>query len=571
MVSTSRDIIDGDTLLVETHVSSEGGVGHPFGGCPGSGLLEHLVDLFEGETLGFGDEKEGEEEGEDAERAPHEEDLGAEVGIAGVGADEVGGDDGDDAVPEPVGSGGETNTTRSDGQREDLTDHDPGGGTPGHGESGDEEADEGNHGGDSGVVVLVGSSSSDTNDTDDELADNHPSGTPDENGTTTELLNDVEGHGSGADVDESGDQGDEERVGNRSEGGEEDGSEVEDEVDTSELLHHLEENTNSGTAGVADTSEDGALEAVEPATDVASLGNDLLLVLVVGNDFSKFVLDEFGLDGLATDARQSNSGLFESTLLDVETRGFGEEKQTASEDDGPQELDGNRDTVGTAVVTVLCGIHDAVGKQDTNGDAELVSGDERTTNLSGRDLRHIQDNDGRDVSNTETSDQTTSNHQSKTGGSGLENAADGEDQATQDDGGSATDEVSHITGHDGTEEGTAGENGGDQGLVAGGKMEVLGVGGAGSVGCATGSAAIGIQIAGILEIGILTDEVLHGEDTSRPTGVITKEDTTKGGKGAHEVGLQSHGRLNTGGIRGTTDGNGGNSSTRHDCGVVLML
>lgn len=38
----------------QTHLLGEGGVGLPCGGVAGVGLFHHLVDLFEGETLGFG-------------------------------------------------------------------------------------------------------------------------------------------------------------------------------------------------------------------------------------------------------------------------------------------------------------------------------------------------------------------------------------------------------------------------------------------------------------------------------------------------------------------------------------
>lgn len=42
------------------------------------------------------DEEVGKSEGDAAEGAPEEEDLGAEVGVAFAGADEIGGDDRDD-------------------------------------------------------------------------------------------------------------------------------------------------------------------------------------------------------------------------------------------------------------------------------------------------------------------------------------------------------------------------------------------------------------------------------------------------------------------------------------------
>lgn len=90
--------VQGDALVREAHVLREGGVGFPSAGLAGGDLLQHLVGLLEGEPLHLWDEEVGECDGEAAEGAPEEEDFGAEVGVACVGADEVGGDDGDDLV-----------------------------------------------------------------------------------------------------------------------------------------------------------------------------------------------------------------------------------------------------------------------------------------------------------------------------------------------------------------------------------------------------------------------------------------------------------------------------------------
>ena len=49
-----RRRIQRETLLRETHLFCEGGVGLPGGGVTGVDLFHHLVDLFEGETFGFG-------------------------------------------------------------------------------------------------------------------------------------------------------------------------------------------------------------------------------------------------------------------------------------------------------------------------------------------------------------------------------------------------------------------------------------------------------------------------------------------------------------------------------------
>lgn len=71
-----------------------------------------------------------------------------------------------------------------------------------------------------------------TDDTDDEFADQHAQGTPDQQWTTTEFLDGVERERSRADVDAVEDQRDQERVGDGSGGLQERSRVVEDEVDT---------------------------------------------------------------------------------------------------------------------------------------------------------------------------------------------------------------------------------------------------------------------------------------------------------------------------------------------------
>jgi len=451
------------------------------------------------------------------------------------------------AVPEPVGGGGETDTAGADWQREDLADDDPGGWTPGGGKEGDVDADEGDHGLDSGLVVLAWSASSDTDDTDDELGDDHASGTEDQNATTAETLNDPEGQWGAADVDEGGDERDQERVVDRAEGLEEDGTEVEDEVDTGELLHHLHEDTEKSAADVGGTAGDGTREAVGPATNVRGLWDDLLLILVVRDDLGKLILDVVGLDWLATNGSKSLGGLLELAVLDKVTWGLWEEEETGGEDDSPEELDGDWDSVGSGIIAVLCGVDDAVGEEDTDGDAELVAGDQSTTDLLWRDLGHVEDDDGGDETDTGTGDQTTDDHDCEGGGSGLEDTSDGEDGAAQDDGQAATDEVGNITSGDGTKESAGGQDGGHEGLVRGWDDELL------LVGLVLGGGDVGESILRIFETGVETDEVWHSQDTTHPSGIITKEDTTEGGEGTHEVCLDGHGGLDTRGIGGALD------------------
>ena len=85
-------------LVGDTHLLGEGGLGPPAGGVAWGDLLEHAVDLLEGEALGLWHEHVGVDEATNAEGAPDEEDLCAEVAL--VSADHVWSDDGDDAVPQ---------------------------------------------------------------------------------------------------------------------------------------------------------------------------------------------------------------------------------------------------------------------------------------------------------------------------------------------------------------------------------------------------------------------------------------------------------------------------------------
>jgi hypothetical protein len=67
--------VDRDTLLDETHLSGEGGVGDPGARVAGRHFLEHSVDLLKGEPLGLGHEEVCEENADNTKGAPHEEDL----------------------------------------------------------------------------------------------------------------------------------------------------------------------------------------------------------------------------------------------------------------------------------------------------------------------------------------------------------------------------------------------------------------------------------------------------------------------------------------------------------------
>ena len=232
-------------------------------------------------TLGLRNEEVRVHEGTGAETAPDEEDGRSQIAL--VCSNHVRSDDGNDGVPEPVGGSGETNTTGSDGEREDLANDDPCTGAPCGCEEEDEDTDEGDLGVDSVDVVgnvrdrdatwlrvCVVEADCNTNDGDEELTDQHTQSTPDQERSTTKLLNGVEGDGGRADVDQSEDQGDQERVADGAGGLQEGGRVVEDEIHASPLLHHLQRSTEDGAAQVGFGMGKAALKAVHPAVEPAT-------------------------------------------------------------------------------------------------------------------------------------------------------------------------------------------------------------------------------------------------------------------------------------------------------------
>ena len=262
------------------------------------------------------------------------------------------------------------------------------------------------------------------------------------------------------------------------------------------------------------------------------MGDDLHLELVVGNDLGKLIPDILGIERLVAQAGEDDGGPVHLALLDEEAGGLREEEDTASKNEGPGHLETDGDTVRAAVDTVLGAVVNARGQEETDANAELVAGHESTADLAGRDLRHVQDDDGRDETDTETSDKTASNDEAQARRGSLENDTDDEDEAAEDDGRTTTNPISEITTHKGAEEGTSRENRGDEGLLPRGEG-----GGADS-------------LDGF-------DKVLHAHDTGNITGIVAEEDTTERGKDAHHVRLEGNGSLNAGDIalwHGLSDG-----------------
>jgi hypothetical protein len=90
-------IINSAILLADiAHIRSIRAVRHPFSRCSWRCLLQHAVHLLEREALGLRNEHVGVDEAEEAKRAPEEEYLGTEIGVAAATADEVGRNNSDD-------------------------------------------------------------------------------------------------------------------------------------------------------------------------------------------------------------------------------------------------------------------------------------------------------------------------------------------------------------------------------------------------------------------------------------------------------------------------------------------
>ena len=295
------------------------------------------------------------------------------------------------------------------------------------------------------------------------------------------------------------------------------------------MLHHLHGSTEDGTSKVAAGLAKTTLETSGPTAPVCIGRHDLHFIFVIGDNFREFVLDVVGRDGLAAESGQTSRGLVKLTFLDEITRRFRKQEKADGKDDSPRHLDGDRDAVGSGIRTILRGVVDARGQEDPNGDAELVTGHNRATDLAGRDFGHVQNDDGGDEANTETSDQTTGDQETERGRSSLQDDPDDEDAAANDDGRSTTEPVRQVTGDQRTEEGSGGKHRGDERLLRRGQREL----------CRVVLEELGVWI----QAGVEGDEVGHAHDPADVSRVIAEEDTAESSEGAHHVTLGIDGSL----------------------------
>lgn len=234
-------------------------------------------------------------------------------------------------------------------------------------------------------------------------------------------------------------------------------------------MHHLERSTEDGSSQVGLCLEDGTGETSGPLTEPGSGRHQGSFVFSVGDNFSEFGLDVGRVDGLTSESRENASGLVELSLLDEVSGRVGQEEETTTEAEmygsgefakngcarnlhqTPSELDGNGDSVLTGILSVLGEVDDDGGQHQTDGDAELVTGYQGSSDLSGTDLTHIKDNNCGNEAHSDTGDDSTDDNESETvGGEHLNDDTGKIDGTTSDNGDSSTDHVGKITSDEGT-------------------------------------------------------------------------------------------------------------------------
>lgn len=246
-------------------------------------------------------------------------------------------------------------------------------GTPGDGKEENVEADEGDEN-------LVGNSgeNGNTDNGNDEFANTHSDGSQEKQAATTHLLNEVKTGQSGGDVDQIGDETDDERIPD-TRVLEELSTVVEDEVDTGQLLESLE--TTSGQE---------PLPHLRGETIGIGRFSERHLILV-----DSLNLVEFREEGRVVDRKRAETahglcGALEIILLDEEARSLREDVHAHGKDKGPDELDGEWDTVRAGVVAVVGTLIGAGSQKETNGNSQLVTSDDRSSDPFWCRLRLVQ-------------------------------------------------------------------------------------------------------------------------------------------------------------------------------------
>lgn len=461
-------------------------------GLPGrrNGLVK-LVDLLQRKTLGLVDGQECEQETQEVAASPDEEHVGTQVTLVWV--DHVWGRVSNGEVPQPVRSGTQSDGLSSGSQWEDLTDNDPSGRTPSGSEEGNEDAAEGNQ-----DVLGSAGVGSDTGDGNDELRQRHTGGTSQQDVSSTNDFHQQDTWDSRTDVDNVGGQRSGETV--DTSGLEESGTEVENEVDTSQLLESLNKNTGRQSLELV----------VLSGEDLAPRRLTVLgLELVSSLDVLQLLDQVRVVNWQLSQSRKRLSGLGVLTLRNEESWGLWQHEHTNTQNKTPQDLDGQWDSVRSSGVDLVGTLVDASSQEDTDSDGPLVTRDNGTSDPLRSSLGLVQRNSRRDQTNTQTGDNSADQKERNGGSGGLQSSTQVENNERRDNQ-TPTSAQSIVNGrsNQSTEESTGGQNRDDQRRFVGGESDLV-----------------------LWEVRL---DPRHGHDTRDGTSVVTEKDTTEGGENTDE-------------------------------------
>ena len=110
---------------------------------------------------------------------------------------------------------------------------------------------------------------------------------------------------------------------------------------------------------------------------------------MVSADFCKLFDQARMVNWEASQARKGFNCLFVSTLPDVVARCFGKHEHPTDEDQRPDELESNRNSITTGVLSSASSIVYDSGKEEADCDSELIASDDRSPNPFGSRFRLV--------------------------------------------------------------------------------------------------------------------------------------------------------------------------------------
>lgn len=344
----------------------------------------------------------------------------------------------DEEVEEPVGSSGESHAATAVLRGVHLSDDGPDKRTPGGSEGDNGQAGEGNEDGtgSGGVERVLTVESKVTDEGVDEEAHHHPSSSNHERLSTATLLDNVETTEGTETVDRAENELSDVAV-LKTGGSKDSGTEVKEEVDTSELLTSLENNTEEGTVEHALAGED---------LNEAGLGERVLFVELL-LDVVDLSVNTGGVDVETGKVGDGLSGLFLLTLSVGKSRRLGKEEDANTEEKSPEEVEAVGDSPGSTAGVVVGSPVDHFGTPDTEGNKELVARDDEASD-NGRSTLGLVHGDGdRESTDSKTCNQSTNSVLvPSVFGSNLNNSSDTSRQGGNGDGHATTNGITEITG-----------------------------------------------------------------------------------------------------------------------------